>query len=171
MAEVLGQDAQGTVLLLRNLGLWNSGYHTKPEGSKVFDPNVANLDSQSLANEFGYWTSEYQRVSELFGFLRGQKGKQETELKRRWAVARNSVRERSRANAAEHGKAAIKYTAAEVNDLALVEDTTLKQAIDDLDSLNLLYYSIEEAKESIENIRATLSREITRRGDLVRSGV
>lgn len=170
ISEVLGQDAMQIMTLLRNLGLWTSDYHKTPFGSKPFNTQVSQLTSEGLANEIGYWTSEFQRTSELLGYLRGYRAKIDSSLKREWAVSRNRIREREASAAAREARAVKKFTTQEINDLAMTEEP-LAKLIDDLDNINVLYYQVEQAKEYIEAARTTLSREITRRGDLQRNGL
>lgn len=165
--EVLGEEGQSLAALLRNLGLWTQDYHSTPTASKAFNANVANLDDTELGNTYGYWAGESIRIGEIYGYLKGHLAYLGTQLKIEQARARQAVREDEAKAAANESRAPKKMPAAEVNDLAILKPD-LQAAQNQYDSVQGLFYSVEQAKEYSEVARSTLSREITRRGDLSR---
>lgn len=151
---------------LRALGLWTKAAHNKIDQRRPFPQNLATMESDALGNEQAWWSSEAGRIMELHGLLMGQKIRTDLEVKVALAKARASVRRRN-TKAREADPEVKKMTATEVNDEAESEQILL-DAREEAGLVDAMLASVAASKEATLLYLSTLSREITRRGDLVK---
>lgn len=155
--------------MLRRLGLWTTRSHASIDERRPFLRNLAEAGPDQLADEHAYWTSEAGRITELHGFLVAQKVKSDLELKLAAAKARTTIRRQNQNRTGPDGKP-VKMTAAEVNDQAegqqVLIDAREASAI-----IETTLASLAATKEATLLYLNTLSREITRRGDLLKARV
>lgn len=167
LIKQLPGDSIAFASTLKKLGLWSSRVHDSVDERRPFQRNIASVAPDTLADEQAYWTSEAGRISELHGFLMGQKVKSDLELRVATAKARSQVRQQNATKTDANGKA-IKLTTGEVNDLAEAQ-----QVLIDAREATVLVEStlaaVAATKEATLLYLNTISREITRRGDLLRA--
>lgn len=166
LLQVTG-DGRELVSLLRRLGFWlgdQSPDVRAPEHCRPFPVEISNLTSDQIADVHSYWTSEQARVCALIGALQRQRHILVIELKRAKASAAATVLRQARDN----GEKAPSSTA-----LAAFVDTseTVITAEDKLAHVDGLIAALNAVKEAVEGFCRVASREIARRGDLLRSGV
>lgn len=152
---------------LKKLGLWTAIAHNAIDERRPFSRNIAALDPDTLADEQAYWASEAGRITELHGFLTAQKVKSDLELKVATAKARSQVRQQNANKTDANGKA-IKLTTGEVNDLAEAQQVLI-DARQSAVLVESTVAAVAATKEATLLYLNTLSREITRRGDLLKA--
>lgn len=168
--ELIKQLPEGSTpfaTMLRKLGLWTSVAHNTVDERRPFQKNLASIGPDSLADEHAYWTSEAGRVSELHGFLMAQKVRTDLEVRIATSKARAQVRQNHVGKVDASGKA-VKLTTTEVNDLAEAQQV-LADARENAVLVESTLAAVAATKEATLLYLNTLSREITRRGDLMKA--
>lgn len=169
--ELLKQLPNGTAVAnaMRALGLWTTTAHSEVKGRRPFRRDLAEMDGNTLANEQAYWASELGRIAELRGLLRGQKVQANLALKVALAKARSSIREQHAESQKDVAKPT-KLTAAEINDRA-EENADVQDERQALTAVEVFQASIDASHEVTLMYLQTLSREITRRGDVMKARI
>lgn len=152
---------------LKRLGLWTDRAHSKVDERRPFKKSLSNLDSDTLSDEHSFWTSEAGRITELHGMLLAQKVRTDLETKMEVARARTSVRRENSQETDSDGKPVKKLTASEVADRA-EENAAVMDAREQAVTVESMLASVGAAKEATLLYLSTISREITRRGDLMK---
>lgn len=168
--ELIKQLPDGAVpfsSMLKKLGLWTAVAHNAIDERREFVKNLASVPPDALADENAYWTSEAGRLSELHGFLMAQKVRTDFDVKIATAQARAQVRKNNVGKTDAAGKL-IKLTSTEVNDLAEGQ-TVLSDARERAVLVESTLAAVAATKEATLLYLNTLSREITRRGDLTKA--
>ena len=153
--------------MLKRLGLWTSRAHDGIDERRQFVSNLAAISPDQLAEEQSYWSSEAGRITELHGFLQAQSMQTGLKVKQAQATARTAVRQRN-AGKTDAAGTPIKLTAGEITDLAETE-TVLKEAREQAVFVESALVAVAATKEATFLYLNTLSREITRRGDLMKA--
>lgn len=168
-AELLSRLPDGTAVAnaMRALGMWTADAHTRPGQRKQFRRDLSSMSGQALADEQAYWSSEAGRIGELHGLLVGQKIQAQMMEKLEQSKARVRVRSKHQEEQKDEPKPS-KITAGEVNDRA-EEDPSLQKARETAAMVEKFLASLEATKEATLLYLNTLSREITRRGDEMKS--
>lgn len=160
-------DSTEFAATLKKLGLWSTQAHDHIDTRPAFKKNLAELSSDQIATEHAYWSSEAGRISELHGFLTAQKVRTDLNLKVAQAQSRNRVRNNKTYTTNAEGKEK-KLTQGEVNDLAEA-DSAMQDARKESMVVETTLASVSAAKEATLMYLSTISREITRRGDMLKS--
>lgn len=150
------------LVLLQRLGFWVGS--EQPEKKKSFPLDISKLDSNQLGDEASYWQSELSRITAILGALESRKLFAENEVKRakNAGLARLSRGYREK-NQKQPAATVVAAEVASLPEVMAAEETLL--------AIAMVTTSLEAAKEGIEGYCRTTSREISRRGDLLRSGV
>lgn len=170
--ELIKQMPAGSVpfaTMLKKLGLWSERSHNAIDERRSFIRNLAEIGPDQLADEHAYWTSEAGRISELHGFLVAQKVRTDFDTKIAQAQARTQVRKNNASKTDAAGKP-VKMTAAEINDEAEMLQV-LRDARERAILVESTLASMAATKEATLLYLNTISREITRRGDLLKARV
>lgn len=167
-AGLLSLTPTGRELLgmLRRLGFWVGDGSTveAPHYCRPFPVKISDLSSEQLADLSSYWTSELSRVIALIGALSREMNEQELLLRRERARATNRVL--AAAEAAEERtptKTRIDACVALDNEVIEIEDR--------MAFIDGIVVALKATKEGVESYCKTASREITRRGDLLKAHV
>lgn len=158
--------AEQVLVLLQRLGFWVAGDGANPitTNHRKFPHDLSKLDSGRLGDECSYWQSELSRVVAIIGALQSQKVVASFEVKRaRDTAMARLLRAAREANEKAPTQAAL---AAEVATQAEVQSRE-----EGLLGLEVTITALSAVKEALEGYCRVLSREISRRGDLLRSGV
>lgn len=155
--------------MLKRLGLWTTRAHDQIDERRQFVSNLAAISPDQLAEEQSYWSSEAGRITELHGFLQAQSLQADLNVKHAQATARSNVRQQNASKVDAAGKP-IKLTAGEVGDLA-EQQTILKDAREQAVFVESALVAVAATKEATFLYLNTLSREITRRGDLMKASL
>jgi hypothetical protein len=165
LSQVLARTPNGlsAIELARRLGLWTYVSH---QNDNVRQPFIANLETatdEEITAQAGYWTSEFGRILELQGVFLGQREQLRIQLKVALAESRSRAR---KAHSQESTKSPRPkpLTATELNDMA-EEDAEVISLQEKLGLMELLLAQTGAAKEATTQYLATLSREISFRGD------
>ena len=171
LPQVLARTPNGTdaVELAKRLGLWTGAAHEEIRPRRRFPANLADLTPPQLSNEVAHWTADFGRLTELVGALGGQRNQLRIRAKAVRAEARSKIRRRY-ADAAAADKAAKMPTASAVTDEA-EEDPAVIDVEERLSVVELLLEQTQAAKEATAQFLATLSREISFRGDQMRGRI
>lgn len=158
--------AEEVLVLLQRLGFWVAAEGPNPVAgtAKQFPKDLSRLNSGQLGDECSYWQSELSRVVAIIGALQSRRLVAEFEVKRarNTAMSRLLRGYRDREEKAP-SQAALSAEVATQPDVASAEETAL--------AVEVAVTALGAVKESLEGYTRVLSREISRRGDLLRSGV
>lgn len=156
--------ADDVLRLLQRLGFWVGG-GVRPDRPPVrFNPRLAELSPTELGNTAGFWQSELSRVTAVIGALEAAQRRVRHEIRvvRAKEMAR-LVREASDRGDRPPARTVLEVLAAEHPQVGALEH---QQGV--LESVSV---ALSAAKDAIEGYCRVLSRELTRRGDLLRAGV
>lgn len=157
--------AEQVLVLLQRLGFWVAGENPlTSQNRKVFPSDLSKLNSAQLGDQCSYWQSELSRLIAIIGAIQSQKVVSEFELKRARNTALASLLKQYRAG--DEKPPSQTGLAAEVSTRPEVQ--TAEEALLGLD---VSITALGAIKEALEGYARVLSREISRRGDLLRSGV
>ena len=163
--ELLRAAGAGDVLgLLQRLGFWVGGGRRGDQPTKTFNSQLADLTPGQLGNESGYWQSELSRVTAVLGALAGA----ERKVKRQIKAARDREAARLLRDAAEQNE---KVPTKAVLDVKVAEHVKVIELENQLGVLESVSITLAAAREAIEGYCRSLSREFTRRGDMLRAGI
>jgi hypothetical protein len=151
------------VAVLRRLGFWVAGA-AAPPAPRVFPTQVSQLSGDRLGDEHAFWASELSRAHAVVGALRGLRARLDHELKRRRNSAAAQLLRDARA-------ADLKAPTKSQIDIEVADKTQVKEIESQVADLEVLIASLEATRDALDIYVRVLSREITRRGDLFRSGV
>lgn len=154
---------------MKKLGIWSSRLHEHDQIAprRPFHANLGHLNSDQLADEMAYWTSELGRISEITGVISSQKVYADLRVRQALATARHNVRS-NKAYATDTDGKPKKLTQSEVNDLA-ERDPNLVTVRENEALVDSYLATLQPMKDVTIAYLQTLSREITRRGDLQRA--
>jgi hypothetical protein len=159
LTEVLQATPNGTAIaeLGRRLGLWTRAAQDGGNERRAFTANLGHLDAEPLSDEYGYWTSEFGRITELHSLLTGQKTQLAEKGKRLRASARTRLRQdqRTRPEEKPYSEAALKDMAED--DAGVLTNDRMQVVVETLLSMTA------GAKEATQQYLATISREIAYR--------
>lgn len=158
--------AEQVLVLLQRLGFWVAGDGANPLGGvrREFPHDLSKLDSGRLGDESSYWQSELSRVIAIMGALQSQKVVADFELKR----ARNTATARLLRQYREQDEKAPSQAALAAEVATQPEVQTKEEGLLGLD---VAITALSAVKDAFEGYARVISREISRRGDLLRSGV
>lgn len=163
--ELLRAAGAADVLsLLRKLGFWVGDGRRGDRPERAFRHDLAELTPTELGNESGYWQSELSRVIAVLGALSGAERRLKHKIKR----ARDQEAVRLLREAADKGE---KAPTKAVLDIKVSEHTSVVQLENQLGVLESVSIALSAAREAIEGYCRVLSRELTRRGDMLRAGI
>lgn len=171
VGEFLDRTPHGRELVdfLKKLGFWIDGTNpANPEQRRPF-PRQIPTNPEDLGNLGFYWQSELSRVTEILGVLDSQRYKLGIDSKRaRAAAAARLHRQRAEEITNAEDSSKLKpYTATQIG--ALVEDdVTVKEADDKIVLVEMLYRALDALRVSFDGYCRTVSREVTRQGDLAK---
>lgn len=158
----LGADQ--ILVLLQRLGFWVAGDNPVSQQRRPFPRDLSKLDSSSLGDECAFWQSELSRVVTIMGALESRRMVADHEVKR----ARNTAASRILRQLKDAGEKAPSQSVLATEVAALPD---VQSAEDDKLGLDVALTALSAVKEAIEGYTRVLSREISRRGDLLRAGV
>jgi hypothetical protein len=156
--------AEQVLVLLQRLGFWVAGNNPITSTPHAFPKDLSKLDSDHLGDECSYWQSELSRVIAIIGALESQKLVASFELKR----AQNAITARLLRANQEDGKKPI--TAVALNS-AIATAPEVQSPEEALLVIEVSLTALESVKTALEGYTRVLSREISRRGDLLRGGI
>jgi len=158
--------AEEVLVLLQRLGFWVAAEGPNPArgATRQFPKDLSKVDTAQLGDESSYWQSELSRVVTIIGALQSRRLVTEFELKRarNTALARILRGYKDREEKAP-SQAALNAEVATQPDVQSAEEASL--------AVEVAVMALSAVKESLEGYTRVLSREISRRGDLLRSGV
>lgn len=162
-------EASAVKAAMMKLGLWTNNIHEyrNIQERRPFPNNLGNLGPEQLADEYAWWTSELGRISELHGVLCSQKVWTDLQVRTALAQARSNTR-KSKVHTTDADGKTKKLTQGEVNDIAET-DPALMTARNNEALVDSYLAAITPMKDVTIAYLQTLSREITRRGDLQRN--
>lgn len=162
------------LLLLRKLGFWVGAGRNPDEVVKTFPTELSKVESAELGDQSSYWQSEMSRVIAICGALESQRLIAAFEVKKRRdrgasrVLADHKLRTAEAVEAGEPKPRAL--TQAQIN-IEVSQRPEVLEAEEQKLLLDVVLTSLGAVKEAIEGYTRTLSREISRRGDLLRAGV
>lgn len=165
--EILARTGgESIIILLRRLGFW-VGADNKV-GSVVSFPrkfsNLTETGDNSIGDLLAYWTSEYGRVSEMLGALSSERIRLKTALSQARSYATRKIHQQ--AKAAEEKAPGVRLLEALIAEDDAVQDVTARLSL-----IEQTIGSLNEIRNAIGAYREAVSREITRRGDLIRGRI
>jgi hypothetical protein len=174
-ADDLIRSAGGDELLslLSSLGFWVGGGGNPTEPARTFQQSVADMAPDTLGNESSYWQSELSRVVAVVGALAAQSKLSKLDLSRAKSAAVVAVYDAASQNQGSGDDAsapparAKALTKAQV-DAMVAQRPEVQARENNLVIIEAAVVALDAAREAIEGYLRMLSREITRRGDLIR---
>lgn len=163
-ALLCAAGASDVLGLLKRLGFWVGSGRRGDQPEQAFNPKLADLTPRELGNDSGYWQSELSRVIAVLGALSGAERRVKHQIKR----ARDREAARLLREAAEKEE---KAPTKAVLDVMVSEHITVIQLEQQLGVLESVSISLNAAREAIEGYCRVLSRELTRRGDMLRASL
>lgn len=155
-------DGTDLVKALQALGVWVPGPNpSNAELRKAFPQQVSKLSASQLGDEHAYWQSEFSRVTAMLGAIDAGRVLLRFRVKKAEAAATRTVFQANR-------DGEVKMSATEVK-TRVDADVALCELQEQLVFLDVLFTAISAVKEAYEGYVKTLSREITRVGDLLRN--
>lgn len=153
-AEVLERTPSGTDLarVAARLGLINADSLRMQTQRRAFVAEIAALSPAQLSDEQSYWASEFGRITELAGILRGQ-----NEL---LAVEAKAARARARARVRRAADSGARLSVAQVDDEA-ASDPTVRDVEERRALVSQLLAAADAAREATGIYLQAISREIT----------
>jgi hypothetical protein len=142
-----------TLAISTKIGLWTAEYHKAEVKRRKFPENVSALGPNQLSDQLAYWTSEFGRITELIGFLNGQREIAKLRLKSAKARSRSKVREERKSE---------KLTSTALNDIA-EEDSMVLEIEEGMGTIEVLLAQVSATKEATAQYLASISREISYR--------
>lgn len=150
--------------LLQRLGFWIGGGSNPTQPARQFNTDLANLSPVALGNEAGYWQSELSRVTSIAGALRGQQRRMTYRVKRRRdLLTADLIQEHHRENKKVPAQNQLAAIVSARNEILELEEASAM--------LDAVIIAFDAAKEAIDGYCRVLSRELTRRGDLLKAGI
>ncbi len=153
--------AEDVLMLLSKLGFWVGGTQRGPE--KAFPTDLSRMESSSLGDEAAYWQSELSRAVALAGALRGHKQTLDTKLKRVRSAATLAI--------VDGVPAGEKAPVSTVLAARVADRPEVREAEDALDALGSALVALDSVIVAYEGYARVISREISRRGDLLRARI
>lgn len=156
------------VAVLRRLGLWTSQLHRQVCDRPPFPSSLAELSDDEVSDLSAYWTAELGRTVELVGLIKSQM----VQMRVRGSRVRATVRSRLRTAHTEQAAAGEgrpkELSATALNQLA-DDDPDMLTHLEQAGYLEMLLAQADAVREATASYVATVSREITLRGDHMRS--
>jgi hypothetical protein len=163
--SLLRAAGAGEILgVLQRLGFWVGGGRNPASPVRQFSPDISRLESGRLGDETGYWQSELSRVTAILGALDGQERLLKSRTKRARDVAAATIL-RSAKDAEEKAP-----TSAQLS-VQVSERPEVVELEEQVALLEAVAVTLAAARDAIEGYCRVLSRELTRRGDLLRAGM
>lgn len=157
--------AEQVLALLQRLGFWVGGDNpTSGATRRPFPRDLSRLDSNKLGDEASYWQSELSRVIGVTGALQARRIETDFQLKRARNLATAALLRGYRER--EERAPTQSALAAEVAERPEVQD-----AEEALLTIEVVLTALGAVKEAYEGYCRVLSREVSRRGDLIRGGI
>jgi hypothetical protein len=158
--------AEQILVLLQRLGFWVGGDNPLAGGRtrKTFPLDISKLESGSLGDESSYWQSELSRVVAILGALQARRLEAEFQLKRASNLATASLMRSYR-------ESETKVPTQSALNAEVAERPEVQEAEEALLVVKIVLEALMAVKECYEGYCRSLSREVSRRGDLLRAGI
>lgn len=170
--------ADSLLRLLQRLGFWAGWGDGNPLGgqTKKFRVDLSKLESGQLGDEAAYWQSELSRAIAVAGALQAQRMISNMNVKRaKDAAAAAVLREREQASKQPVPEGEVPVKQERLTGALLASLVAERPEVVDEENklllLDVVLASLDAVKEAIEGYCRVLSREISRRGDLMRAGL
>jgi hypothetical protein len=154
-------EGADVVRMFAKLGLWTSEAHKVVTARKAFPSEFSKLGPEELSDLSARVASDGGRIMELVGLLSGL----EVRLSLRLKAARATARSKARRALPEDHKAPTK---SELDDQA-EEDPTVIELVEQMGLLQMMLAQATAMKDASQLYKEAVSREITYRGDQMKS--
>lgn len=166
--EVLRRSGSDEVVgLLRRLGFWTTDIDRRTAQTVRAFPvrfsDLRDLEGDNLGDLLAYWSSEVARAGEMIAALEGEKARLTLRLDRIRAQAGLEILREARG-------ADEKITTREL-EMRVAVDQRVQAAEDRLSPVEAALRALKEIRSAAEVRAQAVSREITRRGDLMKAGI
>lgn len=156
--------AEQVLVLLQRLGFWVGGDRPVNEQRREFPRDLSKLDSDALGDHCSYWQSELSRVVAVIGALQARQLIAQFDVKRaRNTATARLMREYRDRDEKLPSQSALAAEVAGCADVQSPEESLL--------TVEVAITALGAVKDALEGYTRVLSREISRRGDLLRAGV
>jgi hypothetical protein len=154
-------EGADVVRMFAKLGLWTAEAHKAVTARKAFPSEFSKLGPEELSDLSARVASDGGRIMELVGLLSGL----EVRLSLRLKAARATARSKARRALPEDQKAPTK---SELDDQA-EEDPTVIELVEQMGLLQMMLAQATAMKDASQLYKEAVSREITYRGDQMKS--